>query len=168
MVFSLFTGVCKMQFDFVLDIESVKAGSVIDQAEVEKVVGVRRSEDAYAYQFALLQFGDFIAKTLWRNGKQLTVTTNDGAVQILTHAEASVYNAKQFELAMAKLRRCNRRLGAVDASQLTPDDRQDHVKAMIRQSRILSAVKIAKKPVELEQSSDNRPRLFVTAKEPTK
>lgn len=137
-----------MQFD--IDVTDVEAGDTVPQTQCEEIIGLKRNGNEYAYQFALLQLGDFVQKALWKIGKQFTVTTANGEVQVLTHEQASKYNAGRFELAIAKLRRCNRRLCAVNPGELTAEAREDHGRAMIRQSRVLSLLKTANKDLTPE------------------
>lgn len=151
-----------MQFD--VDVSQVEPGTTIERSVCEQIVGVKRDEDAYAYQFLLMQLGDFIEKSLWKIGKQYTVRTTGGAVQILTNEEASKYNDSRFDLAIAKLRRCNKRLIAVDLSKLTPVARQDHATAAIRQSRILGMIKTVSRNVEPEPHVDKRPPIVIGKK----
>jgi hypothetical protein len=97
-----------------------------------------------------MQLAEFIQRSLWKIGKQFTVTTSAGQVNILTHEEASKYNESRFDLAISKMRRCNRRLNAVDIGSLSKDSRDEHGRAIIRQSRILSMLKTTNKDIEPE------------------
>lgn len=151
-----------MQFD--IDVTNVEPGTNIEQSVCETIVGIKREADAYQYNFLLMQLGDFIEKSLWKIGKQYTVRTTGGSVQILTHEEASKYNDSRFDLAIAKLRRCNRRLMAVDPGRLTPAARLDHGTAIIRQSRILALVKTATRSISLEAHEDKRPPIVIGKK----
>ena len=138
-----------MEFD--IDVDKVEAGTTVEQAECEKIIGVKRKGNEYAYQFALMQLGEFIQRSLWKIGKQFTVTTSSGQVNILTHEEASKYNESRFDLAISKMRRCNRRLNAVNVGELSKESRDEHVRAIIRQSRILSMLKTVKRDLEPEE-----------------
>lgn len=151
-----------MQFD--IDVTHVEPGTSIEQSVCETIIGIKRESDAYQYNFLLMQLGDFIEKSLWKIGKQYTVRTTGGSVQILTHEEASKYNDSRFDLAIGKLRRCNRRLMAVDPGKLTPGARLDHGTAIIRQSRILALVKTATRKISLEAHKDNRPPIVIGKK----
>lgn len=139
-----------MEFD--IDVEKVEAGTMVEQTECEKIIGMKRNGNEYAYQFALMQLGEFIQRSLWRIGKQFTVTTSSGQVNILSHEEASKYNESRFDLAISKMRRCNRKLNAVDVGALSKESRDEHGRAIIRQSRILSMLKTANKDLTPEES----------------
>jgi hypothetical protein len=152
-----------MQFD--INVEHLEAGHTIEQSTCERVIGFRRDANQYGYQFALLQLGDFIQRSLWKSGKCFTVRTSNGEVQILTHEEASKYNESRFDLAIDKMRRCNRRLTAVDVGQLSPEARSDHGSAIIRQSRMLQLLGTVKRDIGLEAVTDKKPPLVIVGRE---
>ena len=137
-----------MEYD--IDVTNVEAGTTVDQSQCEKILDMKRKGNEYDYQFALMQLSDFIQRSLWKIGKQFTVATSAGQVNILTHEQASKYNESRFDLAIAKMRRCNRRLNAVDVGELSKEARDDHGKAIIRQSRILSMMKTANRDLSPE------------------
>lgn len=145
--------------EFEVDIENAKPGSRIDRENCEKILNIKRSEDAYGYQFGLLQLCDFIQKQLWREGKRYTVTACEGEIQVLTDEQATDYNANHFELAIKKLRRCHRRLQAVDTSNLSDEGRSNHQAATIRQSRIVSMLRSVPKKIDLQASEPTKPVL---------
>jgi hypothetical protein len=136
--------------EYEIDVTDVEAGTTVDLNECERVLGIKRKGNEYNYQFALMQLAEFIQRSLWKIGKQFTVTTSAGQVNILTHEEASKYNESRFDLAISKMRRCNRRLNAVDIGSLSKDSRDEHGRAIIRQSRILSMLKTTNKDIEPE------------------
>jgi len=148
-----------------IDIEAIEPGQTITQADCEAVIGYRRNGREYEYQFALMQLGKFIERSLWNSGKQWTVRTTGGEVQILTHEEASRYNESRFDLAIDKMKRCNRRLSAVDVGRLTPEARSDHGAAIIRQSRVLQLVGTVKRDIGLEAVTEKKPPLVIIGRE---
>ena len=145
-----------MQFDF--NVERVEPGTVLEQSQCEQIMGMRREADPMAYQFALMQLNDYIERSLWKIGKQYTCTTRRGEIVILTHEEASRYNDSRFDLAIQKMRKCNRRLMAVDLGRLTRQAKEEHGHAIIRQSRILSMLKQVNRDLQPEPHVDSRPR----------
>lgn len=151
-----------MKFD--IDIENAKPGSRIEQETCEKILNVKRAEDAYGYQFALLQLCGFIQNQLWRTGKRYTVTACEGAIQVLTDEQATDYNSNHFELAVKKLRRCHRRLQAVDLSNLSDEHKKSHQAATIRQSRIVSMLRSVPKKIDLQATVPTKPTLLFKKK----
>ena len=141
-----------------IDLDMIRPGKVIDRAECEKIVNVKKVENPYSYQFELLKLGKMLQRELWKVGKKYTVTTMDGEIQILGHADASDYNANRFDLALKAARAANRRMGAVDVSQLTPEQRKDHETGVVRQSRIISMLRTVPKSIALQPNADTRPK----------
>jgi hypothetical protein len=148
-----------MKFD--VEVDQLEVGTTIEQSVVERIVGIKRQDNEAAYQFLVMQLAEFISNALWKIGKQYTVRTSGGEVLVLTHEEASRYNDSRFDLAMEKMRRCNRRLMAVDVGQLSDEARRDHGRAMIRQSTILAMVKTAKKSISLEAETPKKPPIVL-------
>lgn len=151
-----------MNFD--IDVENVEPGTTIEQSTVEQIIGIKRKGNEYAYQFALMQLGEFVQRSLWKIGKHYTVRTSGGEVQVLTHEEASKYNDSRFDLAIEKMRRCNRRLAAVDIGQLSKEAREDHGKALVKQSRILAMMKTAKRELTLTAEAPKKPPIVIGSK----
>ena len=141
-----------------IDLEKIESGMVIERSTCEELIGIRRSDDAYRYQFELLKLAKHLQRELWNAGKQLTVTTCDAEIQILSHADSSEYNSNRFELALKSARAANRRLMAVDVGKLSGEHRKDHESSMIRQSRIISMLRTVPKTVEVSANVDNRPK----------
>jgi hypothetical protein len=140
---------------FAIEVGHIEPGDVIEQSECEAIIGFARSADTYKYQFALMQLQDHVVKELWKVDKRLTVTVNDGALRILTHEEASKYNAAAFAAGLRKSRRSFKRLSAVDPSKLTAEALDQHKDHLIKQSRVLQA--IGRRTVGLEPAPTQRP-----------
>lgn len=135
-----------MKFD--VDVSKLVAGCTVEQSTCEEIIGFPRRTDMYRYQFLVMQLAEHIRRLLWREGHRWTVITEDGAIRVLTHEEASKYNASRFDCAIQKMRRCNRRLIAVDAGKLPPDARYEHTEQVVRQSRILQGLKESAKDLD--------------------
>ena len=67
---------------------------------------------------------------------------------MLTHEQASKYNAARFDGAIAKMRRCYKRLIAVNMGALGVEAKTDHLKSIQRQANVLQL--IGRRKVELE------------------
>lgn len=144
---------------FELDVSGLDAGSIIEQSECERLVKLRRDEDKYEYQFRLLQLVDFVSKSLRKDGRNFTVVQSHGAVCVLTHEQASKYNAKTFRQGLRRSRRSNRRLMAVDVSYLSEEARAQHVDAMIQQSRIMQSISRRATDTELIPVARSTPKI---------
>ena len=121
------------------------------------MVGVTKQQDGLEFQFRLMQLADYIGKLLWKEGKKYTVCTRGSEVHVLTHEQASKYNDSRFNGAVAKMRKCNRRLIAVDVSKLSPEMRQQHDETIARQSRMIQALKGGKAKLEVKPVVRNVP-----------
>jgi len=124
-----------------IDTTGIEAGDIIDQHVCESVIGYGRKGREYDFQFELMQLADQIARELWKDGKRFTVTVKDGSICVLTHEQASQYNQARFENAKGKMRRCHKRLVAVDTSKFTRDAAIEHMEAIAKQSRTLQMIR---------------------------
>jgi len=145
---------------FSIDVSGLTAGDVIEQPQCEQVIGFARNENKYEYQFALMQLVDYVMKLLWKDGRKLTVVSDGGSVKVLTHQEASEYNAARFEGANAKMRRCHQRLLAVDCGSFDVDALHYHNQSIIKTSSILSAIKSTRATIRVEPYKSNEPKMI--------
>lgn len=144
---------------FDIEVDNIEPGTVIEQSTAEKIVAVRKTENPMEFQFRLMQLSSEIERMLWRIGKQYTVRISGGDIQVLTHEEASRYNAARFENAIEKLKKCNRRLAAVDVRELSKEAREDHGRSIIKTSHILAMVTTARRDLTLGTASASVPKM---------
>ena len=135
---------------FNIEVDHIEAGDVIEQSECESVIGIKRDADQYQFQFALMQLGEFISSSLWKIGKQFTVKTENGSVVVLTHEQASKYNASRFQNAIGKMRRCHRKNAAVNLGEIPEESRQDHVNILAKQGAILTGIRSSKAVLDVK------------------
>jgi hypothetical protein len=141
-----------------IDLSPVEAGHVFPMSQCELLIGFARDKDRYQWQFELLKLSDQIQKELWSSGKPLTVVTSKSEILVLTHAEASEYNAAQFDNAIKKMRRAYRRLMAVETVGFADSQLQSHEKAIVKQSRILSMIKNTKANLQVVAHDSGLPK----------
>jgi hypothetical protein len=146
---------------FEIDVSNLTAGDLVEQSECERVIGFTRASDKYEYSFALMQLVEYVQKLLWKDGKQYTVVSDNGSMRVLTHEEASKYNAARFDGAIQKMRRCHRRLTAVDCGKFNEEARENHTKSILKSSRILTAIKTTRADVELVPHASIVPKRLV-------
>ena len=143
-----------------IDAAAISPGDVIEIPEVERLIGINRADDPLGYQLGLLQLQGVVSSLLRRLGKVYTVTCDDKQINVLTHQEASIYNARRFEKAVASMRRCHRRLTAVDVGQLSQVEREGHDKSIVRQSRVLLGMRLTRgEPIPLAATASDPVRL---------
>lgn len=137
-----------------IEVSELCPGSCIDQEECERLIGFTRLSDPLKWQLALLNLRNEVLRLLEQDGKIYTITCSDAQLNILTHKQASEYNARKFETCIDGMRRANKRLSAVDVAVLSKEDRDQHDKSMMNQSRMLLAIKSNRRePIVLTPSS---------------
>lgn len=143
-----------------IDIESIEPGSVLSQSDCDQLFGFSFETNPSDWQLKLVQLSDYVERELHKANRVLTVVCQGHTVRVLTHEEASVYNQKHFDNAIKKMRKCNRRKMAVDVTGFSGDQRKSHDSGLLRQSRILQAVKQSSKDVKPEVRRLDRPVMF--------
>lgn len=135
---------------FKVDVTNLEAGHIIDQADCEQIIGFERAKRMYEYGFELMQLAEYVQSQLWKIGKQLTVVSHKGSIRVLTHVEASEYNASRFDNAIKKMRKCHKRLVAVNTNGFDRDSKNNHSMSLVKTSRILTAIKSTRTEVTIE------------------
>jgi hypothetical protein len=141
-----------------IDLTNVESGHVFPLSQCELLIGFPRDKDRYQWQFELLKLSDQIQKELWSSGKPFTVVTSKSEILVLTHAEASEYNATQFDNAIKKMRRAYKRLMAVETTGFIDSQLQSHEKAILKQSRILAMIKNTKATLQVVAHDSGLPK----------
>ena len=151
----------KYRMKFNIDVSNLSCGDVVEQSQCEQIIGFTRNEDMYGFQFAVMQLSEHVQRLLWADGKQFTVVTENGSIRVLTHEEASKYNAARFDGAIAKMRRCHKRLTAVDCGEFDSETKTNHMKSILKSSRILTAIKSTRATVEVKEHVSIVPKRLV-------
>lgn len=145
---------------FDISVDGVEAGSVLSQSDCESLFEFSYEQNPTVYQFKLMQLSAYVEKELAKIGKILTVVCDQQTIRVLTHEEASAYNQRNFDNAIRKMRRCNRRLLAVDVRELGSDRVKSHDSGIVRQSRILQAIRSTARDITPETNRPTRPVMF--------
>lgn len=147
--------------DDAIDTRDLEPGSTLPQVECEKLIGFTHESDPIGYQLGLLCLQNHIAKMLRRVGRVLTVVCRKGSIEILTHRQAAVYNADRFNQGIKAMRSSNKRLIAVDASELSQDERAKHDENIVRQSRLLAGIRLnQREPISVAPHVSTRRAMF--------
>jgi hypothetical protein len=136
-----------MKFD--VSVSRLEAGDTIDQLQCEKIIGFERASKISEFNFELMQLSDQIQTQLWKIDKRLTVVCHKGSIRVLTHVEASHYNASRFDNAIKKMRKCHRRLSAVNTNGFDRETKTNHIESIVKTSRILTAIKNTRSEVTI-------------------
>lgn len=143
-----------MKFNY--DVSGLDLGSEIPVVECEQLCGYKVTEAAYALK--VMQLAQEIMAVLWKEGREYTVVCEQGAVKVLTHEEATIYNARRFHGTIDTMRRCHTRLLAVDTSSFDDELRERHTKSIVRTSRILGAVQSSRAELRMKAHESNLPK----------
>ena len=145
---------------FDIDLQTIEPGTVLEMADCEKLFGYTRENNPTRYQFDLMRLADWIHKELCKFERILTVVCDGSDVRVLTHQQASDYNVQHFANAIKKMRKCHKRLAAVDTRELDAAKITIHDKSLVRQSRILQMIKTVRSDVQAEVRKLERPVMF--------
>jgi hypothetical protein len=147
---------------FEIELTGIEPGSVLAMSECERLFGYTRETNPVKYQFDLMRLADYVGKELAKIGLVYTVVCDGSDVRVLTHEQASDYNQQHFSNAIKKMRKCHKRLMAVDTRELEAERIKMHDKSIVRQSRILQTIKSISRGSEVEVTSRklDRPALF--------
>lgn len=141
----------KGQGDLETVLPELKKGMTIPVESVEQIVGEKQSTREYGLK--LMGLALMIDRYLARKGIELSVRTYRGTIQILDDAHATVYQRGRFGSGLGVMWRAHRKMRAVDISKLTADEQRAHEGELLRQSRLLHAVKKEDAVLVLEQKS---------------
>lgn len=120
------------------DYDSLTKGTVIPVERLEDIT--RLSHEDAAYSLAVLRLKEQVEFELESRGRPVTVSTESGALHILTDEEAAVYNHRMFKQYMRRIGKSHVRKCAVDVNQLGPDEKSKHDAELVAQGRILQAM----------------------------
>jgi len=147
---------------FKVDVSGLEAGDIIEQPICETIIGFDRSTKMYEFNFELMQLAEYVQSQLWKIGKQLTVVSHKGSIRVLTHAEASEYNASRFDNAIKKMRKCHKRLVAVNTGGFDQESKNAHSSSLVKTSRILTAIKSTRTEVVMEPHVSIVPKMSLS------
>jgi hypothetical protein len=145
---------------FDIDLQTIEPGTVLEMVDCERLFGYTREANATRYQFDLMRLADWIHRELCKIERVLTVICDGSDVRVLTHQQASDYNVQHFANAIKKMRKCHKRLVAVDTRELDAAKIQIHDKSLVRQSRILQMIRGVRSGVQAEPKKLDRPVMF--------
>lgn len=129
-----------------LNLATLGSGSVVAVEEVERLTGFsRRSRD---YPMACLAVRD--ALMVWfraERGVLPTIVIRHDEVCVLAPREAVEYNRRMGESLLRRFRATYRRNAAVEAGELTAEERVEHRRDLEIQGRYIQAMRTTRKEV---------------------
>jgi hypothetical protein len=126
-----------------LDFARLTKGTVIERDEVEQITGYAASHPQF--NLKLLQLRNKCNAELRKRGVVLTICTSHGALIVCDDAAAAKYNHKQGRSGLRRFGRSHARNLHVDMAMLSVDERTAHERTLIRNGRMLSAIRISRR-----------------------
>ena len=128
---------------FPLDVAALFKGQIIGIEELEHIFHCRKADLTEGqWSLKLLGLRGKIERLRRRNGLPvLTMRMVKGALHICTDSVASSYNHTMGRRGIRRFKRATYRNIAVDATKLTPEERERHGRVIMRQAMIVSALR---------------------------
>lgn len=125
---------------WVFEASELVPGFEISREACEQLIGLRYEHDM-RYGLELVKLASHIDRLIRDDGRLCTIRTQGGGVQVLTDSAAARYNVDRFENAIDLMKRCKKRLDAVNVSRLDPDELRAYDRNRNHQGRTLAAVR---------------------------
>lgn len=138
-----------------IDFDAAQKGDVIPAARVSELVRVPPEHKLYSLR--VCELVSTIKAGLWAIGKQFTVRSRDGSIEILNDEDASVYNQNWFNRHITGLRRNQEQLIAVDRQNLSEERKPVHDHALRMNGVMIVGMLNAKREIEPPVVQRDRP-----------
>jgi len=126
-----------------LDFDRLAKGDRIDADEIERICGLRRTDEKY--RLALLKLRQQIADAMEERGLVVTVKIEGADLHVLVDEEASHHNPRIYEQGLQMAKNAYRRNAGVDLNLLSDGRRPMHERLLIVHGRMLQAAGDARK-----------------------
>lgn len=124
---------------FPLNVAALTKGQVLDIPELEKIMGIKRTDDRWPWR--LLRLKHQIERAREKAGlSMLTMRFSKGTLLVCDDAQAAEYNVNAGRRKLSGFRRAARRNIAVDSTKLSPEQQQQHARAIMRQAMLAAAI----------------------------
>jgi hypothetical protein len=125
--------------------DQLEKGTFLTIEQLEDIVGLQRADNPDKFQYALLGLqSDIHEKT------DVTCVLRSDGMDILTDQQASRYNHGEFHRHLRASARRHQKNLEVDAGNLSPEQRIEHDRNLLRNGRILAAVQTEQRKIRLE------------------
>ena len=124
-------GATRYPFDY----DELDKGDIISAETLEELTGYERGTQDYNLQLMVLQ--NQIMDEMEVRDRPMTVRIHKGGLELLTDAQASVYNHGRGESGLRQMKGAVKRLGWTDMMKLTDEERKNHDRTVLIQSRML-------------------------------
>jgi len=141
-----------------IDFDELQPGSSIPAAIIERVTETKR-EDYKDYKLALLKMSKAVQTELVSRGRPWRVVSRGDDLFILTDSEAMAYADRRFQRNLAGLAREHAWNLQINTANLTLEERQEHERTIIVQSKFLQSIKGVKRELRLASHTRSTPGL---------
>ena len=121
-----------------MDCSKLKKGDVLTIEDLERITS--RKYGTTDFQIATLKLRRYIECELLKLGEVVTIIQQRGAMKICLDSEASDVNYLRTKQHVRGIGNDLRRAHGVDPQALTDEQRRDHDRRVVSQSRILQAI----------------------------
>ena len=128
---------------FHIDVDALTKGSVIPRSVVEEMIGIRLEDDPDQFRWGILGLKSYIHAFNKDIDRVWSIRESHGALHIHTDAEAHLYEMSRIKKTRTIGRRCFRTMAAIDVAQLDEKQRATLEGDLVREARILQAMKAA-------------------------
>jgi hypothetical protein len=141
-----------MENQYPIDYEALKKGDMLDIYELEKIFAMNHQPGSKAWDFAVMGLQQKI-----HHQTGLTVKCDNGALRILSDAEASEANAAEVDRHKRGIFSRNRKLLQVDRGALTNDQAAVHDRRLLICGTYAAALIGAKRTIIAQSPTDAIP-----------
>lgn len=148
------------------DYDTMEKGDIIPVERLEELSGVERNHTSFGLH--VMAFREMIMNEMMARDNPVVVRSNHGSLEILTDAQAYRYNFCRAETHYKGLALSVSRQGWIDVKLLNEEDKAEHERLTMIQSRMyLGAKKGRKKAFKLIATTRNTPELLSAPTAPT-
>jgi len=140
-----------------IDPDKVEKGMVITADEIEKALGVKRTEKDYPLR--LLAFGKWLEMQKYNKGEPVRTKIEGDSVRVLVDNEASAYAERRFGQHIKGCLREFQHLSMVNTKALTDPERREHQRRIEKTGKFTQALLGAKEQIKLEKHKRKTPQL---------
>jgi hypothetical protein len=120
-------------------LERLEKGTTLEPEFLEALFEVPRTDGTY--RLKMLSLIEEIQDESNKAGRPLLCRDDDFGIRIMDDSEALKYKKRAHDLTVRRLYRTNTHLSRIDESKLDDLEKKAHEREIIRQSRVIQAVK---------------------------
>ena len=146
-----------MENQYPINYSALKKGDIIGIEELQQVFAMRFVSGSQAWDFALMGLQQKI-----HHHTGLTAKCDNGAIRILSDAEASAVNAAEIDRHKRGILSRNRKLLQVDRGRLSEDQAKEHDRRLLICGAYAASIIGAKRTIIAASKTDALPKRLPT------